>query len=349
MTTIIQAALCSFGMSGKLFHAPFLHVHPGFALRAVWERSRSVATEHYPEVISYESYEELLADKAIDLVIVNTPNYTHFEYAKKALLADKHVIIEKPFTVTVNEAEELIALAKEKIRKLSVYQNRRWDSDFKTVKKVVERGCLGEIVDAEIHFDRFKRELSPKAHKETPGPGAGLLHDLGPHLIDQALHLFGPPQAVFADMHIIRPISKVHDAIDVLLFYPNLRVRLKSSYLVKEPLPAFIFHGSNGSFLKHRADVQEAFLLEGRMPNGEDWGREPEEWKGLLHWTKEGKDIKENIPTEKGNYLDYYQGIYKAFTSDAALPVTAEEGLMVMQVIEAALQSNAEKKRIDLV
>jgi len=207
----INTALCSFGMSGIVFHAPFIKQNPGFNFYAVWERSKNLAEKKYPRVKTYRYLEEMLADDLVELVIVNTPNVTHYEYEKKALLAGKHVIVEKPFTINVAEAEELISLADKQNKKLSVYQNRRYDSDFKILKKVIAEGWLGEIVEAEMHFDRFKEELSPKAHKEIPGPGNGILYDLGSHLIDQALQLFGLPAKVFADIQILRPISQVDD------------------------------------------------------------------------------------------------------------------------------------------
>ena len=169
----IKAALCSFGMSGWVFHAPFLHVHPGFELYAVWERTKKLAQEKYPNVKSYNTLGAMLEDDQIELVVVNTPNYTHFEFAKLALKAGKHVVVEKPFTVVSKEAKELIQLAKKQNRKLSVYQNRRYDSDYRMIKKVIDERLLGNIVEAEFHFDRYKEELSPKVHKETPGPGTG--------------------------------------------------------------------------------------------------------------------------------------------------------------------------------
>ena len=267
----IKTALCSFGMSGWVFHAPFIHLHDGFELYAVFERTKNLAAEKYPGIKTFRSLEDMLADEAIELVIVNTPNYTHYEFARLALLAGKHVVIEKPFTNTVAEAEELIALAAKQNKKISVYQNRRWDSDFKTVQKVVHENLLGEIVEAEIHFDRFNEALSYKLHKETPGPGAGILPDLGPHLIDQALQLFGMPEAVFADAINMRSISQVEDYMELLLFYKNLRVRLKGSYLVREALPAYIFHGTKGSFIKPRADVQETDLQKEKRKKGRFW------------------------------------------------------------------------------
>lgn len=344
----IKTALCSFGMSGWVFHAPFIHLHEGFELYAVFERTKNLAAEKYPGIKTFRSLEDMLADEAIELVIVNTPNYTHYQYAKLALLAGKHVVVEKAFTNTVAEAEELIGLAAKQNKKISVYQNRRWDSDFRTVQKVVEQKLLGEIVEAEIHFDRYNENLSLKLHKETPGPGAGIVPDLGPHLIDQALQLFGMPDAVFADATNLRPVSKVEDYIEIILFYKNLRVRLKAGYLVRELLPAYIFHGSKGSFLKPRADVQERDLQQYKNLKDADWGTEAETGKGLLHTEVEGKVIREYIPSEKGNYMNYYNGIFEAIRNGKELPVTAKEGRQVIRIIETAFQSVKEKRIIQL-
>ena len=345
----IKTALCSFGMSGWVFHAPFIHLHEGFELYAVLERTKNLAAEKYPGIKTFRSLEEMLTDNSIELVIVNTPNYTHFKYAKLSLLAGKHVVVEKPFTNTVAEAEELIALAAKQNKKISVYQNRRWDSDFKTVQQVVQQKLLGEVVEAEIHFDRYNEALSYKLHKETPGAGAGILPDLGPHLIDQALQLFGMPDAVFADATNLRPISQVDDYIELILFYKNLRVRLKAGYLVREALPAYIFHGTKGSFIKPRADVQETDLQKGINPAAQHWGTEPEEGKGLLHTDKDGKNIiREYISSQTGNYMEFYNGLYNALRYNKPLPVTAEEGLNVIRIIEAAFQSVEEKRIAEL-
>ena len=339
----IKTALCSYGMSGKLFHAPFLHLHKGFDLYAAWERQNKLIRSDYPEVISYASYEEMLMDESIELMVINTPNYTHFDYAKKALLAGKHIVVEKPFCITVAECDELIVLAAEKKKLISVYQNRRWDSDFKTVQKIIEEGRLGRIAEAEIHLDRFNLELSPKLHKELPGPGAGILYDLGPHLIDQALHLFGMPQAIFADLAILRPVSKVDDYFELLLYYTDMRVRLKSGYLVREALPAYIIHGHKGSFIKPRADVQEDMLKAGQMPVNEDWGTEPESGQGILHTEIDGEIKREQIRSLQGNYQTYYNMLYRALTENEPLPVTAAEGRNVIYIIEKALESFEKK------
>jgi predicted dehydrogenase len=298
-------------------------------------------------VKSYATIEELLQDD-VDLVVVNTPVDTHYEYAKKVLLAGKHALVEKAFTTTVAQAQELAALAKEKGLKLAVFQNRRWDSDFKTVQKVISDNVLGEIVEAEFHFDRYNPILSPKQHKETANSGAGILKDLGPHLIDQALCLFGLPQSVFADIRITREHSLVDDYIDILLYYSHFRVRLKAGFFVREAIPSFVVHGKKGSFLKARGDVQEDELKLGMKPNLDTWGTESSDKKGLLHTEINGEIVKEYIPTLQGNYYAFFDGVYNSITEDAMEPVTAQDGVHVMQIIEAAIQSSAQKKGIDL-
>ena len=340
MAVPINTALCSLGMSGLVFHSPFLTINPHFRFYAVWERSKNVAAEKYPQVKTYRTLETMLEDESVELVIVNTPNYTHYEYAKKALEAGKHVVVEKPFTIDVTEAKELIGLAKKQDKILSVYQNRRYDSDYKTLKKVIDDKLLGDLVEVEMHFDRYREQLSPKQHKETPGPGTGVLYDLGAHLIDQALQLFGNPQKIFADIRIIRPQSLVDDYFELLLYYPKLRVRLKASYAVREALPGYILHGLKGSFIKHKTDVQETMLQQGILPDGEDWGTEPETEKGLLHTEIDGKIIREYIPSFKGNYNEYYNAIYESIRNDKPLPVTAEEGMAVVQIIQTAFESS---------
>jgi predicted dehydrogenase len=344
----INTAICSFGMSGLVFHAPFVDYHPGFNLVGVMERTKNLAVAKYPGITTYRTLEELLADKRVELVIVNTPNATHYDYTKKALEADKHVIVEKPFTNTVAEGTELIALATQKGLKLSVFHNRRYDSDFRTVKQVVQQKLLGEILEVEIHFDRFKEELSPKLHKEVPGPGIGVLYDLGSHLTDQALQLFGRPTGVFADIRTVRPLSQIDDYFDVTLFYPTLRVKLKSSLLVREALPGFILHGTKGSFLKNRTDVQEVSLIAGQTPATPGYGIEKESEQGLLHTEINGEVVRKNIPTLPGNYLDFFEAVYQSIRNNAPEPVPGDDGLEVIEVIEAAYSSNEMKKVVEL-
>ncbi len=335
-------------MSGWVFHAPFLQINPGFNFYAVWERSKNIAEQKYPDVKTYRTLEEMLADDDMELVVVNTPNYTHYEYTKKALEVGKHVVVEKPFTVTVEEGRELIELAKQQDKKLSVYQNRRYDSDYKTIKKVLNQNILGELVEVEMHFDRYKEELSPKLHKEVPGPGAGSLYDLGSHLIDQALQLFGMPQMIFADIKVMRPISKVDDYFELLLYYETKRVRIKSSYVVREALPGYVFHGLKGSFIKPKTNIQEEMLQAGKIPGTPDWGTEPESERGLLHIEKDGKEVREYVQSERGNYNEYYDGIFEAIRNNKPFPVSAEDGLKVITIIEAAYKSSQTKRVIEL-
>lgn len=344
----IKTALLSYGMSGKVFHAPFVTLHQGFELMGAWERSKKLIQLDYPNVQSYNSLEAVLEDASIALVIVNTPTNTHYEYTKKVLLAGKHALVEKAFTTTVEEAEELKALANDKGLKLTVFQNRRWDSDFRTVQKIVSEGSLGDIVEAEFHFDRYNPSLSPKGHKETLSPGAGILKDLGPHIIDQMLCLFGMPQSVFADIRVTREQSVVDDYFDILLYYPNFRARLKAGYFVREANPSYIIHGKLGSFLKARADVQEDELKMGNKPNLTSWGSETPGQEGLLHTEIKGKIIREKVPTLQGNYYALFEGLYQAIVHNACEPVSAQDGINVMKIIEWAIQSSEQRKVMTL-
>jgi predicted dehydrogenase len=343
----IKTAMCAFGMSGRVFHAPFITNNSGFELYGVYERTKNDCEKLYPTIKTFRSLDEMLADEQIELVIVNTPNLTHFEYTKKALLAGKHVVVEKPFTSTVEEASELIEIAQSKNLLLSVFQNRRFDSDFLTVKKVLDQDLLGSIVEASIHFDRFVPALSYKTHKEIVAKGVGTIYDLGSHIIDQALCLFGMPDAVFADLMTNRPGSVIDDYFEIRLYYPEHRVILKSSYYVRESLPGFVLHGKLGSFLKHRADVQEADLQSGKSPSESPWGKEPDDKMGFMHTEINEKIVKEFIPTELGNYGNYYQGIFDAIRNGAKLPVTAEDGKNVIAIIEAAIASHEQKTIIN--
>ncbi|WP_075051700.1 MULTISPECIES: Gfo/Idh/MocA family oxidoreductase [Hydrotalea] len=339
MNAPIKTALLSFGMSGKVFHAPFIDAHPGYILVGAWERTKKQIQQIYPYAKSYNTLEELLADD-IDLVIVNTPNDTHYEYTRQALLAGKNVVLEKPITVTTEEANALKSLALQQSKIICPYQNRRYNSDYLTTKRIIDSGVLGTIVEAEFRFDRYAPHLSSKAHKETGKPGTGVLYDLGSHLIDQALQLFGKPEALFADIAVTRPGSVIDDYFELLLYYKHCRVRLKSGYFVREPLPGYIVFGTAGSFLKSKADVQENHLIEGKKPTTPNWGIEPEAEQGLLHTAIDGKIIRENVPTEKGDYMGYFEALYQALVNQQPLPVTIDESTAVIAIIEKAFESN---------
>lgn len=344
----IKTALLSYGMSGSVFHAPFIDLHPGFSLLGSWERSKKLIQKDYPNALSYPSLEAILDDNSVELVVVNTPTGTHYEYTKKVLEAGKHAVVEKAFTVTAAEAEELAFLAREKSLKLTVFQNRRWDSDFKTVKRVVDSGVLGDIVEATFSYEAYLPELNTKAHLEEPSPAAGLLRDRGPHMIDQALFAFGYPNALFADLAIMRTGSRVNDYFELILYYNDKRIRLKGGFLAREMAPAYIVHGKKGSFLKSRADQQEDRLLAGGKPNNVDWCEEPDSEQGTLHAERDGKAFREKVPTERGNYLDFYEGVYQAIINGKPEPVSAFDGFNTMKIIEASLKSHNEQRLVTL-
>ncbi len=335
----IKTGLCAYGMSGRVFHAPFLQNLPGFELTAVTERHQKKAKRTYAHIKEYATVDALLADKEIELVVVNTPNITHYNYAKQALLHHKHVVVEKPFTVTTKQAEELIHLAIKQQRLLVAFQNRRWDSDFQSVQQVVEKGVLGKLTEAEFHFDRYKTTLNVKKHKEQLVAGVGLLYDLGPHLIDQAQVLFGKPQAVFARIDAYRPHSVVDDYFLVQLLYSHFTCTLKGSLLVREPLPAYVLHGTQGSYIKTRADVQEADLDQGKQPTTLYWGEEPKGEEGVLHFMKAGNAIRQEITAPKGDYAAFYKALYQTIRKGAPSPVPVIDSLYNTQIIEAAIAS----------
>lgn len=349
MSRVINTGIASYGMSGKLFHAPFIEANPHYQLRAIVERHKNESRAKYPQSRLYRSFEEMLCDDDIELVVVNTPVQTHFEYAKAALNAGKKVIVEKPFTVNAEEASVLGALAVEKSLFLSVYQNRRYDGDFLALKEIVDQQLLGELKEAELRFDRYRPGHSGKAHKEGTLPGAGGLHDLGSHLIDQAIQLFGFPQAVFADVFAMRKDMEANDYFELLLYYSKpLRVRIKGTVFAREPYYSYMLHGENGSFLQHRSDLQEQQLLKDVIPSLDQWIETPQETDNMLHATINGETVRRAGRTIPGNYMNYYEDVYHAIANGAPNPVPAADAVLTMRIIDAALQSNKEQKLITL-
>ncbi|SDQ78599.1 Predicted dehydrogenase [Chryseobacterium soldanellicola] len=341
---LVKVGLCAFGMSGKIFHAPFLKEHPGFFLSAIVERSKEESKEKYSDATIYRSVEEMLQNADIELVVVNTPVQTHFEYVKMALEAGKNVIVEKPFTVNVSQAEELVKLAEQKGLFLSVYQNRRFDRDYLQVQKIINEGKLGNIKEAEIRFDRFRTTASGKAHKEDPqAVGSGSLHDLGSHLVDQAVQYFGFPDKLFADVFSMKGAEFANDYFEILLYYKNdLRVRLKSSVFTKEAHFAYSIHGEKGSFLQERTDNQENELAAGAIPTyRQDWTQPLKEADGILNYLNENSETERILTSsEPGNYMNYYQNIYEHIVFGYYLPSPAEEVIQNMKIIDAAWESS---------
>ncbi|WP_417431135.1 Gfo/Idh/MocA family oxidoreductase [Halpernia sp.] len=349
---LIKVALCAFGMSGKVFHAPFLKEHPGFFMSAIVERNKEESKNKYPNATIYKSVEDMLQNADVDLVVVNTPVQLHFIHVKLALEARKNVIVEKPFCVSLAEAEELVNLAKEKNLFLSVYQNRRFDRDYLQVQKILEEGKLGKIKEVEIRFDRYRTEASEKEHKENPElKGSGAVHDLGSHLIDQATQLFGFPKKLFADVFSMKGDAFANDYFEIILYYKNeLRVRLKSSVFTKEAHFAYMLHGEKGSFLQERSDTQEMELVPGIIPNiAKDWTKNLIEPDGILNYLDEnGRWKRELMTSEAGDYMNYYQEIYEHIVFGEKLPSPGFEILQNMRIIEAVLKSSTKEKVIYL-
>lgn len=335
-TPPIRTALLAYGMSGKLFQAPFLAAHPGFELYAVVERTEARMQHDYPGIRRYYSVAELLTDTTVELVVVNTPSATHFELASEALRAGKHVLLEKPIATSVAQLQALLALARQQGRHLLAYQNRRWDSDFGSVRRIVEGGQLGQLLEAHFRFDRYKPALNTKKFKEEPGPGAGLLADLGPHVIDQAIDLFGQPLSAHKTLGRNRPGSRVNDFFSLHLRYPQgLNVWLTSSLLVAAPGPAYVLHGTHGSYQKGRTDPQEAQLLAGLAPTAPTYGHELPGQEGLLTLATANDQLSTTPDTAApGNYMGLFEAVYAAIRHDASYPITGEQLLWQTKLLE---------------
>lgn len=335
----IKTGIASYGMSGSVFHAPFLDIHPGFELYTIVERSKDNALKRYPDVHIVRSFDELLAIAEIELVIVNTPDVTHYAYTKQALLAGKNVIVEKPFVFEVHEGEELVALAKEKGLLLAVYQNRRWDGDFLTVKKVIESGAIGRVVEFQSAFQRFRNYIQEGTWKEKSDHRVGMTYNLGSHMIDQAVVLFGMPTAIYADIDHLRDNSAVDDYYFITLIYPQAKVLLRAGYLMREETPRYYVHGTSGSFVKYGLDPQEEMLKAGAPPISNNWGKEEECKWGILNTDISGMHYHGKIETIPGNYGAFYDDIYNALTNHIKPQTNAENVLSVIRIIEAAFQS----------
>ncbi|MHB1687569.1 MAG: Gfo/Idh/MocA family oxidoreductase [Ignavibacteriaceae bacterium] len=347
MSQRINTAIVGFGMSGEYFHAPFIDANPNFNLVKVVERLSERSKEIYPYVNAVKRYEDVLNDKDIDLVIIATPNSAHYEMGKQALLADKHVVIEKPFTRTSAAAKELIDLALSKNKILSPFQNRRWDGDFLTVKKIIFSKLLGDLVEFRSHFDRYRNDVKPNTWKEENLLDSGLLYDLGPHLIDQALVLFGNPASVYADLRIQRERGKIIDNFELILNYKKLKVVLNSGFLYKQPLVRFALYGTEGSFIKNGIDPQEAALKNYKFKNQPEWGTDREDQWGCYNTQIKGLNINGKIETAAGCYQNYYENIYDAIANQKELAVKPEEAHVTARIIELAIESNKNKSVVD--
>lgn len=343
MNKEINVGLIGYGFGGRVFHAPFINSIEGLNLHKVYETKPGNIkhlNEKYSNVTVVSNVNEILNDPEIQLVIIATPNKFHYDLAKRALENCKDVVVEKPFTVTSDEADKLIALSKKTNRLLTVHQNRRWDSDFRTVKKIIKGNLLGDIVDLEIHYDLFRPSFTNNWREEDQA-GSGMLYDLGAHIIDQAQNLFGLPTKVFADIQTQRQGGKAVDYFEVILKYPKVTVSLKSGLLIRDPAPHFVLHGTKGSFVKYGMDVQEKTLKSGLLPNNvEDWGVEPENLWGIINTEVNDVHIIGKVESEVGDYREFYKNVYKAVLRVEPLEVTADQARNTIRIIELAEQSN---------
>ncbi|QQL48915.1 Gfo/Idh/MocA family protein [Mucilaginibacter ginkgonis] len=338
MNNPIVTGLLAYGMSGKLFHAPFLATNAHFKFKAVVERHNKIAHESYPDVLSYDDVTQILNDDEIELVVINTPSYTHYQLAKEALIAGKHVLLEKPAAATSEEVKELFDISKRVGKHLIIYQNRRYDSEFMAVKSVVESGRLGELVEVHLRYDRYRLTLGQKIFKETEGYAAnGLTYDLGPHLIDQAIVLFGKPLNFDKVKSTHRPGSQVDDYFSFRLNYPNgLNVFLTGSLMVAKRLESSVVHGTLGSFVKGRDDVQEAQLMAGMKPTDPAYGIEKPGSEGKLYlMSSDTEQQTELVPSERGNYNDIFDAVYQTVRHNALFPVTEEHVAWQVELLEA--------------
>ena len=334
----INTALCSYGMSGLVFHGPLLEVHPGYKVSKILERTRHESKGKHPGSLIVRDFQDIIDDPEIELVVVNTPDHLHVDMASRAMEAGKHVVVEKPFTLLTSEADELIELAEKQNVILSVYHNRRWDGVYLTVKDVLASGKLGRLVDFEVHFDRFRNYI--KESWKDQANGTGTLYNLGSHLVDQALTLFGMPDRLFCDTRMLRDGALTDDSYDLLLHYPEFKCMLRSSYLVREPGPSFMLHGTEGSFLAWGTDPQERDLKAGLFPGSEGWGVDPSFSHAKINTDVDEEHLEGDYPLLPGNYLEYYDNIYEAIRNNAPLTVTAQQARDVIRIIEAAYESS---------
>lgn len=340
-TAEIKTAVIGYGFSATTFHLPFILNLPPFRFMAVSTSKGEQVKQLHPDVEVFTEAEALLTQCDAELVIITAPNEAHFALAKLALQQGKHVVLEKPFVTRVEQGEELIALARQQQRVLSVYHNRRWDGDFLTVRKLIDDGRLGTVRYFESHFDRFRPEVR-KRWRESNVEGGGILFDLGPHLLDQALQLFGPPTAITAQVKALRPHAEVDDFFHLTLHYPERLAVLRSSPFCASPNLRFEVQGSAGSYVKFGLDPQEERLKAGQLPVTDDWGEEDTHQYGLFH-TADGAT---SITTETGNYQNYYRQLASAILDGGEVPVSAEQALCNIRLILLAQQSSALGKTV---
>lgn len=344
---MIRVGLIGFGLGGRVFHAPLISSVEGIELAAALERTGNKVAERYPGITTYRTLEEMLADRSLDLFVITTPNGTHFELARQVLRAGRNVVMDKPLAVTSGEIAELMQLAAEAQVLLAPFHNRRWDSDFQTVQKLLHEGLLGRLVWFESRFDRW-RPILPKERrwKDDPSIGGGILLDLGTHLADQALVLFGKPEVIGADIVSERSDAHANDSIEVRLHYPGLTVTLGANCLTLPPRPRFHLRGTNGNYWKFGVDPQEAALGEIKRIEDPAWGRELAANWGVLHVSVDHGTVTRPVEALHGDYRLYYAGIRDALLGKAPAPVAAIDAWRAARILEWAEESSEQRKEI---
>jgi predicted dehydrogenase len=338
----LSVALLGYGFAGKTFHAPLLSNVPDLKLTHIVSSDRAKVRRDF-DVIVLATADEAFALPEIDLIVIATPNSTHFELARKALSAGKHVVVDKPFTVTADDAAQLISLAAQHRRLLSVFQSRRWDADLLTLRQILAQGLLGKVIQFESRYDRYRPEPRQR-WREQAVPGSGIWFDLGSHLVDQALQLFGPPEAVYSDLELQRQGAQAVDYFHVVLRYRQSRIILSAGCLVVSETPRFTVHGTTAGYTKFGMDTQEDSLKRGEVPGSPGWGHDPRQ--GILVTACDGRLETRQVPNIPGNYLAYYEGIRDAITAGAPNPVPPEDGLAVIRVLETGIKSAAARAEI---
>jgi len=362
MSAPIRTAVLGYGLACKVFHAPFISAVPGLELTAIVQRNGDEAATDYPHVKVFRTIDEALDDPTIDLIVVATPNDTHFDLALRALQAGKHVVIDKPFASTSEQARELIAAAHRTGKILAPFHNRRYDGDFLTVRKLRADATLGRIVTIESHFDRFRPIRRPNTWKEASGQANGMLFDLGPHLVDQALALYGPPAAITATVRSDRDETAIEDAFNIVLDFGGvgdiryLRYICQATMLAAEPAPRFTIHGTHGSYVKHGVDPQEPAIVSGAKvpPLGDPtpWLPEPESAWGIVTHAANPADpaalTRTPYPTIPGDYRQFYANVRDAILGICPLAISAEDGYRVIRLLELARISSARRMTLDV-
>jgi scyllo-inositol 2-dehydrogenase (NADP+) len=348
MNIAINTLLAGFGMSGRVFHAPYLHTMQEFNFHSVVERHSNKCYDSFPYVKTYRSAEDAANNPDIELAVITTPNASHYPLAKLFLEAGKHVLVEKPMSVTSKEVKDLFSIANRNSKVLTSFQNRRYDGDFLTVKEIVKKNYLGKIHYFESHFDRYKFGSKKQGWRKEELPGSGVLYDLAPHLIDQALILFGPPESVTAQVLQEMETSVVDDAFYLTLHYNDKTVRLVSSSMTKIPGARFIIHGTYGSYIKHGIDVQESVLKSGTLPDDENWDKQNIPEDGILKTDSETFSYNGKFETLKGDYSLFYKNLSNIIHNNHSIKAEQERILLQIKIIESAIDSSNNKQTVKI-